>query len=78
MRHQLNTFVEYRRFLLARHRNRVLVRIAVDPNLVPGVRDGLHLIGKCLNGMAGDEPGRLDAEPTEKLQEARTADLAGE
>jgi hypothetical protein len=28
--------------------------------------------------MARDEPGRLDAEALEQLQEARRADLAGE
>jgi hypothetical protein len=49
----------------------------VDPDLMPGVRDGFHFGGKRLNGVAGDKPGRLDAEPREQLQQTRTADLAG-
>jgi hypothetical protein len=36
------------------------------------------LLGKRLDGMAGDEPGRLDAEAFEQLQEPHAADLAGE
>ncbi len=63
--------------LVTRHRNRVLVGIAVDPDLVPSVRDGFHLGGKCLNRVSGNEPGRLDAEPREQLQQTRTAYLPG-
>jgi len=50
----------------------------VDADLVPGFRDGFHLGGKCLDRVARDKPCGLDAEPTEKFQEARTADLPGE
>jgi len=76
--HELDAFVENRHLLLTRHCDRVLVRIAVDADLVPGFRDGFHLGGKCLDRVAGDKPCGLDAEPTEQLQEARTADLPGE
>ena len=53
-------------------------RVAVDADLVPGVGDLLHLIGKGLDRMAGDEPRRLDAEPAEELEQPQRADLAGE
>jgi hypothetical protein len=61
-----------------RHRDWVLVRIAVDADLVPSLRHGLHFGRKCLDRVARDEPGRLDAKATEQPQQARTADLSGE
>ena len=76
--HEFDAFVENRHLLLARHCDRVLMRIAVDADLVPGVSYGFHIGGKCLDRVAGDKPCGLDAEPTEQLQEARTADLPGE
>jgi hypothetical protein len=73
--HEVDAFVEHRHLLLARHRDRVLVRIAMDADLVPGFRHGLHLGRKRLDRVARDEPRRLDAEPGKQLQEARAADL---
>ena len=56
--------------LLGRHRDRVLVRVAVHADLVAGVHDHLRLLGEGLDRVARDEPGRLQAVLVEQLQEA--------
>ena len=74
----LNALVHDRLFLLGRHGDRVLVRIAVHADLVAGIGDRLHLLGKGLDGMTGDEPGGLDAPFVEQAKEPLRADLARE
>src|SRR5215467_4637548 len=74
---ELNTLVEHGDLLLACHRDRVLVRIAVNADLVSGIRDGLHLGRKGLDRVAGNEPGGLDAEPLKQLEQTQAADLTG-
>src|SRR4051794_34993102 len=64
--------------LLHRHRDRILMGIAVETDLMAGLGHHRHFLGERLDGVAGDEPGRLDAMPLEQLQQARTPDLAGE
>lgn len=63
--------------LLDRHVGRVLVRVAVQANLVAGVSDGLHVLGEGLEAVAGDEPRRLDIILAEELEQALRADCAG-
>src|SRR5215813_6070211 len=75
---QFDTFVEHGLFLDRGHRDRVLVRIAMNADLVAGPGHRLHLLWKRLDRMTGDEPGRLDPEAAEQVQEPRLSDLARE
>jgi hypothetical protein len=45
---------------------------------MPGVRNGLHFLRKSFDGMAWNEPSRLDAKAFEQLKQAGTADFACE
>ena len=65
-------------FLLGRHRHRVLVRVAMQPDLVAGIGHHLHLLGEGLDRVAGDEPGGAQAVVVEHLEQAGAADLPGE
>src|SRR4051794_4161265 len=76
--YQPDALLENVPLLLRCHGDRVLVRIAVAPDLVPGVYDRLHLLREGLYRVAGDEPGSLHIVLLEELQEARRADLARE
>src|SRR5271163_3225277 len=71
---KLNALVENIGLLLARHGDRVLVRVAVNADLVAGVGDLLHLVGEGLDRMAGDEPRCLDAQSVKHLDETSRAD----
>src|SRR4029079_1526975 len=64
--------------LLRRHRDRVLVRVAVHTDLVAGVDDHLRLLREGLDRVARDEPGRLHVVLVEHLQQAPRPDLAAE
>ena len=75
---EADALVEHGRLLLARHRDRVLVGVAVDPDLVTARDDLLGLRREGLDRVAGDEPRRLQVVAVEELQEARRSDLAGE
>ena len=75
---QLDALVEDRFLLLARHRDRVLVRVAVEADLVSGVHDHADLLGKGLHGMARHEPRGLDAEALKQLDQPGRADFPGE
>src|SRR5439155_11378858 len=46
--------------------------------LMAGIGDSFHFPGEGFDRMAGDEPGGLDAEPPEHLEQPRAADFAGE
>jgi hypothetical protein len=75
---EADAFVEDRLLLHAAEGQRVLVAVAVQADLV--ARPGHHvgLLGKALDGVAGDEPGLRDPEPLEELEEARHAHLGRE
>jgi hypothetical protein len=75
---QLDALQEDGLLLLARHRDRVLVRVAVHADLVAALDHHPGLLGEGLDRVAGDEPRRLDAVALEQLQQPRRADLAGE
>lgn len=53
--------------LLERHVAGVLVRVAVQPDLVAGVADQCAFLGKGLEGVARDEPGCFDVVLFEQL-----------
>src|SRR5437870_9957546 len=55
-------------FLLGFHRDRVLMRIAMESYLVPRIGHHLRLLRESLHRVAGDEPGRLDPVFFEELQ----------
>src|SRR3954454_4288287 len=74
----LDAPVEDLLLLLGCQRHRVLVAVAVHPDLVAGVRHRPHLLGEGLGRVAGDEPGGLDPEALEQPEQARAPDLAGE
>ncbi len=78
LRDELDALVQHLGLLLARHGDRVLVAVAMDADLVPGVGDGLHLGREGLDRMSGDEPGGLDPEPFEHPQQPRGADFPRE
>jgi len=71
-------FVHDGSLLLQRHGDRVLVAIAVQPNLVPGVGDHSALFGESLERVAGDEPGGLDVVPLEHLEKSSDTNRSGE
>ena len=75
---EIDALVEHRGLLLAGHRDGVLVRVAVHPDLVAGVGHHAALVGEGLGGVAGDEPGGADAEAPEQLHQPRHPHLAGE
>src|ERR1700738_865650 len=52
--------------------------VAMDADLVAGIGHRLHLLGKGLDRVAGDEPGGFDTETPEHLEQPRAADLARE
>ena len=52
--------------------------VAVKPNLVPRVADHGAFVGKGLERVPGDVPGRVDVVLGEELEEAAHADGAGE
>lgn len=60
------------------HGRGVLVRVAVQPDLVAGVADERAFGGEGLEGVAGDEPRGLDVVGGEEGEEAADADCAGE
>ena len=64
---EVDALVEDGGLLLAGHRDRVLVRVAVDPDLVAGVDDLLVSLGERLDRVPGDEPGRPEAVLVEQL-----------
>ena len=75
---EVDALVEHGCLLLAGHRDRVLVGVAVDADLVAGRDDLLGLGGEGLDRVARDEPRGPEAVPLEQLQEARSSDLTGE
>ena len=75
---QVDALEHHGLFLLRRHRDRVLVRVAVHADLVARVDDHLRLLGERLDRVAGDEPRRPQPVAVEELEQARRADLAGE
>lgn len=64
------------RLLLNRHGERVLVRVAVKTNLVPGIPDHFAFCRKGLERVARYEPRRLDLVLFEALQQSTHADCA--
>jgi hypothetical protein len=50
----------------------------MNADLVAGVGDHLHLLGECLDRVAGDEPRRGHVVPVEEPEQPWTADLARE
>ena len=77
-RNQIDAFVEDGLFLLRGQRQRIFMTVAVNAYLVPGLRDGFHLLRKCLDRVPRNEPGRLYAKTFKQLEQTRTSDLAGE
>ena len=75
---EADALVEDGGLLLAGHRDRVLVRVPVDPDLVAAGDDLLGLGGEGLDRVARDEPRRPEVVALEELQEARRPDLTGE
>src|SRR5687768_5550367 len=65
---EIDALVEDGLFLLRCHGNRVLMRVAVKTDLMPGISHHLHLPGKGLDRVAGDEPGGADAVFVEQLE----------
>ena len=53
---QFQRAVEHGGFLLAGHRNRVFVAVAVHANFVAAAGDFFHLFGEGFDGVAGDKP----------------------
>lgn len=66
--------VHDRRLLLQRHGCRVLMRIPMQPNFVSFLHDHSALLGKCFQGVAGDEPRGLDVVLVEHVQQSTDAD----
>ena len=64
--------------LLERHIGRVLVRVAMEPDLVAGVADHGAFFGKALQAVARDEPRGFDVVLVEQLEETARTDGAGE
>jgi hypothetical protein len=64
--------------LLQRHGDRVLVAVAVQPDLMACVGDHAAFFWERLERVAGDEPCGLDVVPLEHLQETADADRSGE
>src|SRR5215469_12328793 len=54
------------------------MRIAMRTDLVAGLRDLTHLLGKRLDRMAGDEPGSFDLVALVQAQQPWGAHLASE
>ena len=75
---EVDALVEHGGLLLAAHRDRVLVGVAVDPDLVTRRDDLLGLARERLDRVAGDEPGRPELVPPEELEQARRPHLARE
>ena len=65
-------------FLVGGHGERVLVRVAVQADLVGRLDDQLGFSREALGGVTGDEPRALQAVLAEQLQQPRHADLGGE
>src|SRR5215213_5972751 len=75
---QLEGLLQNVPLLLRRHRDRVLVRVAVAPDLVPRVYHYLDLVRKGLDRVTRDEPRRLEVVLLEEFEQTRRPDLAGE
>lgn len=69
--------VEDEPLLLNGHVGRVLVRVAVESNLVACVPHGGHVFGEGLEAVARDEPGAFDVILGQQLQHALGTDCAG-
>ena len=52
------------------HGHAILVAITMHPNLMACLSDSFHLFRECLDRMAGNEPGGLDAQPLKHLQQS--------
>ena len=65
-------------FLLAAHRDRVLVAVAVHADLMPGRGHLVELLTERLDGVPGPEPGGGQPVALEQSAQARHPDLAGE
>ncbi len=76
--HEPDALVEDGHLLLTRHRDRVLVGVPVDADLVAAVDDQLRLCRERLDRVPGDEPGRLELVSREEVEQPRCSDLAGE
>ena len=75
---QLITLVHDRRLLLQRHFLRILVRVAVQADFVPGVDNHAAFFGEGFEAVAWDEPGGRYGVLFEHLQEAADSYGAGE
>src|SRR5215211_698741 len=75
---QLQALLQYVPLLLRCHRHRVLVGVAVAPDLLPSVNDHLYLIRERLDGVPRDEPGRPEVVLLEELEQPRCTYLARE
>jgi hypothetical protein len=58
---QLDALDQHVFFLLRRHGHRILVRIPVGANFVPGIDDHLNLLREGLKRVPGNEPARPQA-----------------
>src|SRR4051812_38200128 len=76
--HEVDTFVQDLLFLLAGHRDRIFMGVAVNANFVTRLHYHGSLFRESFDRMPGDEPGGLDAEALEQVDQTRHADFAGE
>ena len=76
--YEVDTLVEHGFFLLAGHRDRILVGVAVYADLVPCLHHHGRLFREGFDRVAGDEPRGLDAKALEQIDQPWRADFAGE
>jgi hypothetical protein len=74
---QLDPLDQHVFFLLGRHGDRILVRIPVGANFVPGVDDHLDLLREGFERVPGNEPARPQATAGQQLQQPWNAHFPG-
>src|ERR1700743_3295972 len=77
-RGQLDASIEYRFLLLRRHRDRILMAITMNADLVTGGGDSLHLSRKCFDRVPRNEPGGFDFLSFEQIEQTHRADFTRE